>query len=196
MGFQHIVLSAAIATLAFTSSVSMAGSDKPSVNTDMAYAAAYIGSTSYHGRGDDTIGIGASAGLDISSFIKQLPEHVTLTLEGSYTLYGQETYEYDYGFAEVKEKTTFDGMAIGTRIGYDLNEKIRLFAMTGLEYLQADYTIEINGEEAGSEDIGSSTDLYYGIGARYLLDKEFGLIAQYKDVDEISFMSIGLSMNY
>lgn len=192
MGFQHIALSAAIATLALSSSTSLAGS----IDTDMAYAAAYIGSTSYHGRGDDTMGIGASVGLDLSTFVQQLPEHVSLTLEGSYTLYGQDTYEYDYGFAEVEEKLTFDGISVGTRIGYDLNEKVRLFAMTGVEYLHADYTIEINGEHAGTEDVGSSTDLYYGFGARYKLDKQFGIIGQFKDVDEISYMSIGVSMNY
>ena len=160
------------------------------------FASLHLGNTDYDSRGDGTTGFRARMGLNVTSLIPQLPERFSAAAEAHYTLYGQETNEYQVFFSKVEEKLTFSGMGLGGRLGFDATDKIRVYGNVGLERLAVDYDVEIDGESFSEEELDSSIELYYGFGARYTLDKTFGLQAEYKSVDEVSFLSVGLSFDY
>lgn len=162
---------------------------------DNLFASIHMGSTEYDTGGDGTTGFRARMGLDLST-LAAMPEKVSVAAEVHYTLYGQESDEYETFFGTIEEKVTFSGMGIGGRAGYDVNDAVRVYGFSGFERLSVDYEVSFEGESFGDEELDSSTELYYGFGARYAFDKKFGVQAEYKTIDEVNFTSIGLSFDY
>lgn len=162
---------------------------------DNLFASVHLGNTEYDG-GDGTTGFRGRMGLDLTSMVKVPDERITLAAEVHYSLYGQETNEYEVFFSKVEEKTSLSGIGLGGRVGFDVTDDIRVYGYTGFERLAAEYEVEIDGTSFSEEETDSSIELYYGFGARYKINEKFGAQAEYKSVDELSFMSIGVSFDY
>ncbi|HET9736298.1 MAG TPA: outer membrane beta-barrel protein [Burkholderiales bacterium] len=84
--------------------------------------------------------------------------------------------------------------AVGT---LPLNEQFALFGKVGLATWDAKASVSISGLGAGAAD-DSGTDLLYGIGARYNLNRNWGITLEYEavDVEDSGFNMMSVGVRY
>lgn len=85
--------------------------------------------------------------------------------------------------------------AVGT---LPLNESFALFGKIGLASWDAKFSANVSGFGAGGLD-DSGTDAFFGIGARYNLNKNWGLVVEYETYDAdttVSMTSLGVRYKF
>ncbi|WP_420589059.1 outer membrane beta-barrel protein [Bacterioplanoides sp.] len=189
----HIRVTLLSALLTTASGATVADDNNP------IYLNAAMGTTSYDSNADNTFGLKAQAGYDLSTVaaFKALPERLKISAEGSYTIYGKESKDLP-GNSELS--TTLHGIGVGARLGYQLTSNTTVYGISGMELMRSEAKLEVNGKEVSSAKSDIKNNIYFGAGAQYVLDNfkgsDVAIAAEYKLVDNISFLSAGISFGY
>lgn len=128
-------------------------------------------------------------------FNKHLGAEIGYVDAGKATFSGSAIPSLGIGaFSGQYEITAITFAAVGT---LPLNESFALFAKAGLAAWDATASASIAGFTGTADDSG--TDLLYGIGARYNLNKNWGITLEYEAVDAestVSMTSVGLRYKF
>ena len=111
-------------------------------------------------------------------------------LEAAFTDFGTVTAEPDIGLFSASAET--DGLSIAATLDLPLGDDFSLFAKGGMLWWQADF----DGVAPAMED----NDLFFGLGARYRINRNVAFIAEYDryDIDTLDtdFLSLGVSVGF
>jgi len=149
-----------------------------------AYAVADLGSISYGGLGSATA-ISVGAGYVV---------HPALAVEVDYLSGGSLSYGGFFGtpFSIKLDALQFNGVG-----SYSVNNEFSVYAKAGLAMNSQKWTLPFgfNSTYSGSSN---STDLTFGIGAKYKINKNLALRAQYQEtgISSVNVISIGAMYSF
>lgn len=121
-----------------------------------------------------------------------------LSVEGGYSIVGDSTVSNagtTGGTAtETIKASSLQVAAVGT---YAIDDRFTVFGKLGLANDTADYSCSVSNPSfvcGLSSASGSKTNLMFGLGGQYNINRHFGIRAQYEDLGTVSFAgnSIGI----
>lgn len=170
-----LLVSAAISTPAFAVGFSdgVVGSK---------YAAVDVGSISYGGLGSAT-SISVGGGYQVTREVAAEVDYL-MGSKLSYGAFGVTGFDY--------QLTALQVMAVGN---YNLGNNVGIYGKAGLAFNSQKVTVPAGFITSGS---ASSTDLTFAIGAKYNVNKDIAVRAQYQEtgVSSVNVISIGATFNF
>lgn len=146
------------------------------------YAVVELGSTSYGGNTATAISVGG--GYQV---------HPAVAVEVDYLMGGKYTYNV-FGVSASTQLNALQVMAVGS---YTINSDFSAYAKAGLSHNSYKSTVVMPffGAVTGT---ASSNDLAFAIGAKYKINKDIALRAQYQEtgVSSVNVISIGAMFNF
>ena len=145
-----------------------------------------------------------------SSFFFGKKINNNLSIEGFYTDLGEASLAGDNGDTFVVDGTTYQfttsatlavsstTFGLAAKYDFDINEKSKFFVKAGFHNWETDLKISVGTASASLTTDGS--DAMYGLGAEYILNEQFSLIAGYDiyklDSEDVSFMNVGAKFHF
>lgn len=112
-----------------------------------------------------------------------------LGLEAGYSLLGESTITTYGFFYTITEKLNASSLRLAAVGSIPINEKFELFGQLGLANTKVDYTASVVGGTfaAGVSPSASAskTNLMYGLGGQFNINKRFSIRAQYQDLGKV-----------